>query len=193
MLIATYLLASLSSAIIVCRIFGLADPRTVGSKNPGTTNVLRMAGKWPAFLTLLGDALKGLIPVLLARLYFTSEWMASLVALVAVVGHCFPLYYRFKGGKGVATTFGALFGLSWILGLICVGAWLVVALLFRYSSLAALVAVGVVPLVAGFMFPIEAVVPLGLMAIMVLFLHRENVIRLCQGKESKIGQKKSLH
>src|SRR5690606_18064302 len=126
---------------VVCRCLGLADPRTVGSKNPGTTNVLRMAGKWPALLTLMGDALKGLMPVWLVSVYFEDPLMTSVTALVAVLGHCYPLYYRFQGGKGVATTLGTLFGISWILGLAAVGIWVIVALLFRYSSLAALVAV----------------------------------------------------
>ena len=188
-LIATYLLACVSSAIVVCRAFGLADPRTAGSKNPGATNVMRLGGKLPAFLTLLGDVLKGFLPVCIVGFYFNMPFLTSLTALVAVLGHCFPVYYRFHGGKGVATALGGIFGLYWMLGLATGGTWLLVALLFRYSSLAALVAISMTPVFACLLISMNAALPLVMIAVIVVYRHRANIVRLYQGTESKIGQK----
>src|SRR5215472_2041586 len=156
--LAAYLVGSLSFAVIVSRVMGLSDPRTYGSGNPGTTNVLRSGSKKAAILTLVLDALKGYVPVLLAvqlgPRYGLGEGTVALVALAAFLGHLFPVFFRFKGGKGVATAAGILFAIDWRVGLGTVGTWLVIAFFFRYSSLAALVAAAFAPfataLVLGF-------------------------------------------
>jgi glycerol-3-phosphate acyltransferase PlsY len=132
--IISYLFGSLSSAIIVCKLMGLTDPRTTGSNNPGATNVLRIGGKVPAVITLLGDVLKGVIPVLAAKWYGLPPLGLALVTLAAFLGHLFPVFFRFQGGKGVATLIGCLLALSWPVGLCWMATWLVMALLFRSSS-----------------------------------------------------------
>ena len=133
-----YLAGSVSTAIIVCRLMKLPDPRSEGSGNPGATNVLRVGGKKAAALTLIGDALKGFIPVLVANLIDATPLIVGLTALGAVLGHLYPLFFGFKGGKGVATSFGSLFGISSVVGLLTVTTWLAFSLTFRISSLAAL-------------------------------------------------------
>lgn len=190
LLIATYLLASVSSAIVICRLFALPDPRTTGSKNPGATNVLRIGSKLPAFLTLLGDVLKGFIPVLAAALLFGEPSFTAWVLFVAFLGHCFPLYYGFEGGKGVATALGSLFAFSWVVGLCTAGLWLFMAFIFRFSSLASLVSLIVCPIFAYVFISSYAAIPLCMLAIIVVYRHRANVVRLWQGTESKIGAKK---
>lgn len=188
--IVTYLLASLSSAIVICRLFNLPDPRTTGSKNPGATNVLRIGGKLPAFLTLLGDVLKGFIPVLVAALLFQEPTYTAWVLFVAFWGHCFPLYYGFEGGKGVATALGSLFAFSWLVGVCTAGLWLFMAFIFRFSSLASLVSLSLCPLFTYAFISSDAAIPLCMLAIIVIYRHRANVLRLWQGTESKIGTKK---
>ena len=140
LVVAAYLMGSLSSAIIVCRLMGFPDPRTQGSGNPGATNVLRYGGKRAAVIVLLGDALKGLIPVAIAQTLAISDTGLAAVAIAAFLGHLYPVFFGFEGGKGVATAFGVLLGLSWIIGLAVLATWLLMAFVFRYSSLAALVA-----------------------------------------------------
>jgi len=137
-IVAAYLFGSLSSAVIVCRLFSLPDPRTHGSNNPGATNVLRLGGKLPAALTLVGDMLKGLLPVVLANYLGRQPEVLALVAIAAFAGHIFPLFFQFKGGKGVATALGALIGAMPIVGLLAIATWLAVCLLSRISSVAAL-------------------------------------------------------
>ncbi|HYQ71317.1 MAG TPA: glycerol-3-phosphate 1-O-acyltransferase PlsY, partial [Gammaproteobacteria bacterium] len=143
-----YLFGSISTAILVCRLMGLPDPRTTGSRNPGTTNVARIGGKKAAALTLAGDLLKGLIPVLIAHALQANATVLAGTALAAFLGHLYPVFFGFQGGKGVATALGVIYGLYWPVGLLTSAVWLVMALVFRYSSLAALTAMLVMP--AGF-------------------------------------------
>jgi len=188
-----YLLGSLSSAIILCKLAGLPDPRTQGSGNPGATNVLRFGGKKLAALTLLGDLLKGLVPVLLVRALGTNDLVLSLVALAAFLGHLYPVFFRFKGGKGVATAFGVLLGLAWPVALAAAITWLVMALLFRISSLAALTASVLTPAYMWWFGPsrpfFAATV---LMSALLIWRHRANIRNLLQGTESRIGSKRTL-
>ncbi|MEA3292007.1 MAG: glycerol-3-phosphate 1-O-acyltransferase PlsY [Pseudomonadota bacterium] len=183
-----YLFGSISSAIIVSRLMGLPDPRSTGSKNPGATNVLRIGNKKAAAITLLGDVLKGLIPVLIARLITTNPVVLSLVGLAALLGHLFPLFFGFKGGKGVATAIGVIAGLSPPLALTLILTWLVMALLFRYSSLAALTAAVLAPLYSLWLLPGRPYLLFTLaLAALLLWRHRENIRRLLDGTEKKIG------
>ena len=145
LIVAGYLFGSISAAIIVCKFMGLPDPRTEGSRNPGATNVARLGGKKAAALTLLGDMLKGLLPVVAAHALHASPTVLAGTALAAFLGHLYPVFFRFQGGKGVATALGVTFGLYWPVGLLVSGIWLVMAVLFRYSSLAALTAVLAIP------------------------------------------------
>ncbi|HEY5789789.1 MAG TPA: glycerol-3-phosphate 1-O-acyltransferase PlsY, partial [Gammaproteobacteria bacterium] len=149
MVLVAYLLGSLSSAVIVCRLAGLPDPRSGGSGNPGATNVLRLGGKRLAAVTLLGDLLKGLLPVLAARLLGVEPALLGVIALAAFLGHLYPLFFGFRGGKGVATALGVLLGLDWVVGLATLLTWLAVALLSRYSSLSSLVATALAPAWVG--------------------------------------------
>ena len=151
LIFSAYLLGSLSAAILVCKILGLSDPRAGGSGNPGTTNVMRLHGKKAALLTLTGDIIKGIIPVLIAKVIVSSEFIIALSGLAAFLGHIFPIYFKFKGGKGVATLIGVLFATHWLLGAIYVAIWLLTAAIFRYSSLAALIATFSIPVYAYFL------------------------------------------
>lgn len=184
-----YLLGSISSALIVSKIMKLPDPRMAGSKNPGATNVLRLSGKKAAIITLIGDILKGFIPVLAGRLLGVSELVLALTALAAVAGHVFPVFLNFKGGKGVATAFGGIIMLSWPLGLAGLIAWIIIAGLFRYSSLASICTVIFIPVVAWFLLDKVCVIPLLLISLLILFRHKDNIVRIIQGKESKIGKR----
>ena len=188
--IAAYLLGSVSFAIVVSRVMRLPDPRSYGSKNPGATNVLRTGRKTAAALTLLGDALKGFVAVVLCRVYLPEA--VPYAALAAFLGHLFPLWHRFQGGKGVATAAGVLFALDWRLGLGTVTTWLIIAAFLRYSSLAALVAALFAPFFAALLFglgaPFAAVLA---MSALLIWRHRENIARLLAGTESRIGVKKT--
>jgi glycerol-3-phosphate acyltransferase PlsY len=186
-----YLLGSLATAIIISRILGLPDPRTIGSGNPGATNVLRTGNKLAALLTLLGDLAKGLIPVLLARALDASELIIALTALAAFIGHIFPVFFQFRGGKGVATALGVLLGLSTWLGLGTLAIWLLIAFTLRYSSLAALTAALGAPLLAWFLqLNNSALVAVSLMSALLIWRHAGNIQRLLQGQETRIGSKK---
>lgn len=185
--IISYLFGSLSSAIIVCKLMGLADPRTTGSNNPGATNVLRIGGKLPAIITLLGDTLKGVIPVLAAKWYGLPPLGLALVTLAAFLGHLFPIFFRFQGGKGVATLIGCLLALSWPVGLCWLGTWLLVAATFHYSSLAALTASILAPLYMWlFTANLIYVHTVMLIALILIYRHRTNIVKLATGQESKI-------
>ena len=151
LIFSAYLLGSFSAAILVCKILGLSDPRAGGSGNPGTTNVMRLHGKKAALLTLTGDIIKGIIPVLIAKVIVSSEFIIALSGLAAFLGHIFPIYFKFKGGKGVATLIGVLFATHWLLGTIYVAIWLLTAAIFRYSSLAALIATFSIPVYTYFL------------------------------------------
>lgn len=188
MLIA-YLFGSISSAIVVCRLMHLPDPRSHGSKNPGATNVLRLGGKRAAIITLLGDALKGVVPVVIGRLLGLDELMLTLVAFFAFIGHLFPVFFGFEGGKGVATFIGTLLVLCWPVGVAWVAVWMIMAAFFRYSSLSAITASVLTPLFFWF-FTLDAGAT-GVMAVICLILiyrHKKNITKLMSGTEGKIGK-----
>ncbi len=187
---AAYLLGSLSSAILLCRLRGLPDPRSDGSGNPGATNVLRYGGKGTALAVLVGDMLKGLLPTLAASALDLPPWAIGAVALAAFIGHVFPVFFGFRGGKGVATALGAIAGIEWPLALALVGCWLVTALVFRISSLAAIVASLAAPVLAWVWLDETAfTVAIGLMSLVLLVRHRANIRRLLTGEEPRIGRK----
>ena len=192
--IAAYLIGSLSFAVIVSKYYGMDDPRTYGSGNPGATNVLRSGKKKAAALTLLGDALKGLVAVVLARCLQDalnlSDITIAAVAVTALVGHMWPLFFGFKGGKGVATALGVLLALSPATALVCAAIWLVMAFGFKVSSLAALAATVAAPLVAFWLMPYPSWAwATVVIAVLVLYRHKSNIQNLLQGKEGKIGDK----
>ena len=187
LIVAGYLMGSVSSAIIVCRLLGLPDPRGEGSGNPGATNVLRIGGKRAAAVTLLGDVLKGLIPVLLAKLLAASIVTQAAVAVAAFLGHLYPVFFGFRGGKGVATTIGVLLGIHWPVGLLTIATWLVIAKLFNVSSLAALLAILVTPLYIWWLIPETSVfIAMLFMGVLLFWRHRSNIRNLLEGTEGKI-------
>jgi glycerol-3-phosphate acyltransferase PlsY len=191
-----YLLGSVSFAVVVSRAMGLPDPYTHGSKNPGATNVLRTGNKVAAALTLFGDAAKGWVAVTIARAVLgdpissDNNLMLGLVAIAVFLGHLYPIFYRFKGGKGVATAAGILFAISWVLGLATLGTWLIVAFFMRYSSLAALSAAAFAPLYFTFLFGLQ---PMGLailvMSLLLIYRHRSNIRNLMNGTETRLAKK----
>ncbi len=185
-----YLLGSLSSAVIVSRLSGLPDPREQGSKNPGATNVLRLGGKKAAAITLLGDAVKGLVPVLLAKALVVEPIIVAAVGLAAFIGHVYPLFFGFTGGKGVATALGVLSGFSWLVGVSILVTWVAVAYLSRISSLAALTAAALTPVYVWIILHSEILtVAASIMALLLVMRHRGNIQRLLQGQESRIGDR----
>ncbi len=183
-----YLLGSISTAIIVCKLMGLPDPRTEGSRNPGATNVARLGGKKAAALTLIGDMLKGLIPVLIAHALHASPTVLAATALAAFLGHLYPVFFGFQGGKGVATALGVIYGLYWPVGLFTTGIWLAMAAVFRYSSLAALTAILLTPL--GFLWlkpDMPIIIAMLIITVILYWRHRSNIANLLNGKEGKIS------
>lgn len=194
--VAAYLLGSISFAVVTSRAFGIADPRTYGSGNPGATNVLRSGKKSAAALTLLGDAAKGWVAVALAMHFATPDdqgvLLIAMVFLAVFLGHLFPLFLKFKGGKGVATALGVLLALNGWLGLAVLATWLLVAVVFRLSSLAALVAAAGAPIYAYALgMPREWVLACVVMTILLIWRHKSNIQNLLAGKESRIGKKTS--
>jgi glycerol-3-phosphate acyltransferase PlsY len=194
MTVAAYLLGSVSFAVVTSKIFGIADPRTYGSKNPGATNVLRSGNKAAAIATLLGDAAKGWLAVFLADHYADAlgvgDMTVALVAIAVFLGHLWPVFFRFVGGKGVATALGVLIGLDPWLGLATLVTWLVIAYAFRYSSLAALVAAVFAPFYYALLFGVdERLFAVALMSLLLLYRHTNNISNLLAGKESRIGSK----
>jgi acyl phosphate:glycerol-3-phosphate acyltransferase len=188
--IAAYLAGSVSFAIVVSKLMRLPDPRSYGSKNPGATNVLRTGRKTAAALTLGGDMLKGWVAVWLAQRYLPQA--GAYVALAVFLGHLFPAYYRFQGGKGVATAAGVLFGIDWRLGLGTLATWIIIAGFLRYSSLAALVAAAFAPFFAALLLGFDAYFAAVLVtAALLVWRHRGNIARLIAGTESRIGGKKA--
>lgn len=189
MVIGAYLLGSVSAAIIVCRLFRLPDPRSAGSNNPGATNVLRLGGKVPALVTLLGDMLKGLLPVAIGNLIGLPAIYLTLIAVAAVIGHLFPLFFQFRGGKGVATALGAVLGAAPTIGLLALTTWLVVCLVTRISSISALTTFLLVPVY--FLIQGQPILAGGFMIIAALlfYTHRSNIQRLIQRTEPKLGSK----
>jgi glycerol-3-phosphate acyltransferase PlsY len=187
-IVAAYCLGSISFAIVVSRLMRLPDPRSYGSKNPGATNVLRTGKKTAAALTLLGDAGKGWLAVWLAAV-LAGDVAAAGIAVV--IGHLYPLFHRFKGGKGVATAAGVLFGFSVWLGFATLATWILIALVLRYASLASLTAAVLAPLYAWFL-ELESFLPVVVtIALLLIWRHRENISRLLAGTESRLGQKKT--
>ena len=183
-----YLLGSVSCAVFVSRMLRLPDPRVEGSGNPGATNVLRLGGKGAAALTLLGDVLKGVLPVLFARAVSDFPAVAAAAGLAAFAGHLYPVFFRFQGGKGMATSFGVVAALSWPIVLGMGVAWLLVAALSRYASLASLAAAVVAPVLAfAFGEPTVVLSALVAMGAMLVMRHQENISRLSRGEERKIG------
>lgn len=190
-ILAAYLLGSVPFAMIAAKLFGLADPRTYGSGNPGATNVLRSGNKKAALFTLIGDALKGWVAVFVAQQLGLSETVVGLVALAVFCGHLFPIFLKFKGGKGVATAAGVLLALDPLLGLAVLGTWLFVAFASRYSSAAAVLAAALAPVYTVLMHGGNGmVIVVGIIALALIGKHWQNIQRLLAGQESKIGSKK---
>ncbi|SRR5579883_307820 len=181
-----YLFGSISSAIVVCKIMRLPDPRTEGSRNPGATNVLRIGGKKAAIITLFGDVLKGVIPVLLAKWYGFDTFELSVITFAVFLGHLYPIFFGFQGGKGVATAFGCLVALNWPLGLALLVTWLLIAVIFRYSSLAALVTAVLAPVYAFYITNFYYTVMAVGITFLLIYRHRNNIQKLFTGKEDKI-------
>ncbi|MDD5299025.1 MAG: glycerol-3-phosphate 1-O-acyltransferase PlsY [Gallionella sp.] len=190
---AAYLIGSVSFAVLMSKLFNLPDPRSYGSGNPGATNVLRSGKKAAAVLTLLGDLAKGWVAVFVAMHYATRDAQgATLIALVALavfLGHLFPIFLRFKGGKGVATTLGVLLGLNVVVGILALLTWLLVALVFRYSSLAALTAAAFAPIYVALLgLPLEWVLATSAISLLLIWRHKKNIQNLREGKETRIGK-----
>lgn len=190
LIVLAYLMGSICSAVIVCKLFLLPDPRIEGSKNPGATNVLRIAGKKYAILVLFVDLIKGTIPTVIARMFETDPMLIGFTALAAVIGHMYPIFFHFKGGKGVATAIGSLLGFQLSIGIMVTATWLLVAKISRYSSLASIIAICMSPFYALLLMDqINVLPPLFLMALFILAKHKDNMSRLIKGTESKIQLK----
>ena len=199
LILLAYLIGSISFAVVVSKCMRLPDPHTYGSGNPGATNVLRTGNKLAAVLTLIGDALKGFFAVMLARVLLgdqsltstMSSWVLCGVVLAVFLGHLFPVFHGFKGGKGVATACGILFGVNWILGLATLGTWIIVATFMRYSSIAALAAAIFGPIYFVFLFGFQPMgIALLIVCLLLIWRHRRNIANLLNGTESRIGSKK---
>jgi glycerol-3-phosphate acyltransferase PlsY len=188
MFASAYLLGSISSAILVCQLFNLGDPRNQGSGNPGATNVLRLGGKFPAVLVLVFDVLKGTIPVWGSYYLGLEPIYLAFVAVFVCIGHMFPLFFEFSGGKAVATAFGTVLPLGLDIAALLVFAWGVIVLLTNYSSLAAILSVSLAPLVTWVLRP-EYTLPVGILSLLIILRHKENIVRLIHGEEPKISQK----
>jgi acyl phosphate:glycerol-3-phosphate acyltransferase len=187
-----YLLGSISSAILICRLLRLPDPRTEGSRNPGTTNVLRIGGKRAAALTLAGDMLKGVVPVLLARAISPDPLTWALVGAAAFLGHLYPVFFRFEGGKGVATGLGVVLAWSAWAGLLTLATWVAMAAVFRYSSLAALTAFLLAPVYLAAVTGSSALtLTMAVITVFTYWRHRQNIRNLIAGREGKIGKQKT--
>ena len=188
MMLAAYLCGSISSAVLVSKQFRLPDHRLHGSCNPGATNVLRLGGKVPAVLVLVFDILKGTIPVWGSYFLKIEPLYLGLIAICACVGHIFPLFFGFKGGKAVATAFGAMMPIGLDLAGLLIGSWLVIVALSGYSSLAAILTVSLAPVFTWFIKPLYTI-PVSMLSVLIILRHRENIVRLWQGKESKVWDK----
>jgi len=193
LILGAYLLGSISSAIIVCRLMGLPDPRSEGSNNPGATNVLRIGGRKPAALTLLGDSLKGFLPMVLAHLLDATPLVLALTGSAAFFGHLYPLFFGFKGGKGVATALGVQFGLHWGIGAGVGLIWLFMARVVNISSLAGLVSMGLAPLIVWLIRPDAELLGMQILLSLVLFWrHRSNIRNLLAGSEGHIADEDNI-
>jgi len=188
MVAVAYLFGSLSSAVVISRAFGLPDPRTAGSKNPGATNVYRLGGRIPALLVLVMDILKGTIPVYGSYFLGIEPILLGVIAIAACLGHIFPLYFGFKGGKAVATAFGAMLPIGLDLAGLLILSWIVVVFLTGYSSLGALIAVSLAPLFTFLIKPLYTI-PVAMLSLLIILRHKDNIARLLAGNESKIWDK----
>ncbi len=189
LIVSAYLLGSISSAIIVCKLMGLPDPRTQGSNNPGATNVLRIGGKKAAAITLFGDMLKGLVPMLICQLLDVSPLVFALTAMAAFLGHLYPLFFGFQGGKGVATALGVQFGLHWAIGGSVALIWLFMAKVMNVSSLAALISMALAPIIVWYFWPAnELIVMQVVLSLMLFWRHRSNIQNLISGDEGSISR-----
>lgn len=193
-ILGAYLIGSVSFAVVVSKAMRLPDPHSYGSGNPGATNVLRTGNKLAAILTLLGDAAKGYVAVVIARVLIGVEidsWVLPAVAAAAFIGHLFPVFHGFKGGKGVATALGILLAIDWVLGLTTLSTWLIVAVFLRYSSLAALVSAVFVPIYFIFLFGVQPMaIAIAVMSALLIWRHKANIQKLLRGEEGRIGSKK---
>ncbi len=193
-ILGAYLIGSVSFAVVVSKAMRLPDPHSYGSGNPGATNVLRTGNKLAAILTLLGDAAKGYVAVVMARVLIGVEidsWVLPAVAAAAFVGHLFPVFHGFKGGKGVATALGILLAIDWVLGLTTLSTWLIVAVFLRYSSLAALVSAVFAPIYFIFLFGVQPMaIAIAVMSALLIWRHKANIQKLLRGEEGRIGSKK---
>ena len=184
----SYLIGSGNSSIILSRILKMQDPRNYGSKNPGATNILRTGNKILAATILVIDILKGLLPVLIAYYFFENNFYIQIIGIIAVIGHIFPIFYNFSGGKGVATALGGVLGFDLVLGLICLITWLITAYLFRYSALSAIVTFTFLPIYSWFSYESLAITSLYLaLSIVVIYKHKKNIKNLINNEETKIG------
>ncbi|TYK66091.1 glycerol-3-phosphate 1-O-acyltransferase PlsY [Colwellia echini] len=188
MIIVAYLIGSISSAILVCKLLGLPDPRTTGSQNPGATNVLRMSNAFTAATVLFLDILKGTIPVWGAFFLHVDSLYLGFIGVAACLGHIYPIFFNFKGGKAVATALGTLLPIGFTLGGLLILTWIVVAKISKYSSLAAIVTVSIAPLYVYFLKPLY-VYPTLMLSALIIFRHRDNIKRLLNGTEDKITRK----
>jgi glycerol-3-phosphate acyltransferase PlsY len=189
LIIAAYLLGSISSAVIVCRLMGLPDPRTQGSNNPGATNVLRIGGKKAAALTLFGDSVKGLLPVLVGHLLGRDDLALALIGVAAFIGHLYPVFFGFQGGKGVATALGVQFGWSWMIGGAVAATWLFMAKVANISSLAALISMALAPVFVWLLWPSPALLAAQVLITLLLYWrHRSNIANLLDGREGRISR-----
>ncbi len=193
-ILGAYLIGSVSFAVVVSKAMRLPDPHSYGSGNPGATNVLRTGNKLAAILTLLGDAAKGYVAVVVARVLIGVEidsWVLPAVAAAAFVGHLFPVFHGFKGGKGVATALGILLAIDWVLGLTTLSTWLIVAVFLRYSSLAALVSAVFAPIYFIFLFGVQPMaIAIAVMSTLLIWRHKANIQKFLRGEEGRIGSKK---
>ncbi len=190
LLIASYIIGSINSSIIFSKIYKLPDPRGYGSKNPGATNILRSGNKFLAITILTFDILKGFLPVFIAYYFIEDKLYVQIIGFFAVVGHIYPVFYNFKGGKGVATALGSILGFDPILGLICLLTWLITVFLFRYSALSAIVSFTFLPVYTWLSYENLAITSIYLfLAIVVIYKHKKNIENLLNNKETKIGNK----
>ena len=190
LILLAYFFGSLNSSIIFSKILKLEDPREYGSKNPGATNILRSGNKTLALATLIFDMFKGFLPVFVASFFIEDQIYIQIIGLCSILGHIFPIYYKFKGGKGVATSFGVILAFDIILGFICLLTWLITAFLFRYSALSAIVSFALLPIYTWFSY--EKIIATSLfliLAIIVIYMHKTNIKNLLNNKETKIGSK----
>lgn len=184
--IIAYLLGSICTAILVCKFMNLPDPRTEGSRNPGATNVMRLAGKQAALIVLVADAIKGFLPVILARMLGVTGFGLGLIAVIALLGHIYPIFFQFKGGRGVATAIGAIFGLNFFVGILALITWIAVVYFTRYSSLASIVTFILTPIFILIFSQAVYFIPVVIMSAIIIWRHWDNIQRLRSGTESKV-------